>query len=337
MNAQQPRIGALPGDPCGVGPELAAKLLAERDILKQAQVIAIGDRRIFQMGAEVSGVSLEMQTIQDIQALPEDSETVYCLDYPTIAPNEVTRSEVSPKAGESVYKTLLYALDLVKAGSIDGFVFAPFNKKAMHLGGCPFDSEFLLFLDVFQVSGVHGEINVLDDLWTTRVTSHIAIKDVAGFIKQQRIVETIRHLHRTLRQYGLDNPKIAVTGLNPHCGEEGMFGREELDHIGPAVAQAQAEGLNVVGPYPADTIFLRREKEQLNGIISMYHDQGQVATKLLGFDRGVTVHGGLPIPITTPAHGTAFDIAGQGIANPQAIRNAFHIAVQMAAHQKKES
>ncbi|MCP4405092.1 MAG: 4-hydroxythreonine-4-phosphate dehydrogenase PdxA [bacterium] len=334
MNAQKPRIGVLPGDPCGIGPELTARLLADRDILKQAQVIAIGDRRIIQMGETLAGVSLKMEAVQDVRSLPPDSDTLYCLDYPTIAPEEVMRGEVSSKAGESVYRTLLYALELAKSGKIDGFVFAPFNKKAMHLGGCPFDSEFLLFLDFFQISGVHGEINVLDELWTTRVTSHIALKDVAGFIKQQRIFETICHLQKNLQQYGIPRPKIAASGLNPHCGEEGMFGREEIDEIGPAVEQAQSVGIDVLGPYPADTIFLRREKEQLNGIISMYHDQGQVATKLLGFDRGVTVHGGLPAPIVTPAHGTAFDIAGQGIANPQAIRNAFNIAVQMAANKK---
>jgi len=337
MDTLKPRIGVLPGDPCGIGPELMAKLLADREILKQARIVVIGDRRILRMGEEVSRVSLQVQTVQNSASLPQESETLYCLDYPTFSPEEVTRGKVSPKAGESVYKTLLYALKMVKSGDIDGFVFAPFNKKAMHLGGCPFDSEFLLFLDFFKIIGVHGEINVLDDLWTTRVTSHIALKDVAGFIKQQRVFETIRHLHHSLQQYGIARPKIAVTGLNPHCGEEGLFGREEIDEIGPAVEQAQAEDLNVVGPYPADTIFLRRENEQLHGIISMYHDQGQVATKLLGFDRGVTVHGGLPAPITTPAHGTAFDIAGQGIANPQAIRNAFNIAVQMAKNQKQES
>ncbi len=335
MNRQKARIGVLPGDPCGIGPELFAKLLANRDIREHAQVVVIGDRRIIQMGETLAGVSLEMEVIQDVSSLPSDSDNLYCLDYPTISPEDVTKGEVNPKAGESVYKTLLYALELAKSGNIDGFVFAPFNKKAMHLGGCPFDSEFLLFLDFFQRTGVHGEINVLDDLWTTRVTSHIALKDVAEFIKQQRIFETIRHLYQSLQQYGIPHPKIAASGLNPHCGEEGMFGREEIDEIRPAVEQAQSVGIDVVGPYPADTIFLRREKEQLNGIISMYHDQGQVATKLLGFDRGVTVHGGLPIPITTPAHGTAFDIAGQGIANPQAIRNAFNVAVQMAANKKQ--
>ncbi|PID55855.1 4-hydroxythreonine-4-phosphate dehydrogenase [candidate division KSB3 bacterium] len=327
---KKPRIAVLPGDPCGVGPELAAKLLAEREMLAQAQVIALGDRRIFQMGETLAGVSLEICDIHEIEALPSESTTLFCLDYPSMAPEDVTRGKVNPKAGASVYKTLLYALELAQSGAIDGFVFAPFNKKAMHLGGCPFESEFMLFLDFFQIHGVHGEINVLDELWTTRVSSHIALKDVVECIQQQRIFETIRHLHQSLQRYGLLQPKIAVTGLNPHCGEEGMFGREELDEIGPAVEQAKSEGMNVVGPYPADTIFLRREKEQFNGIISMYHDQGQVATKLLGFDRGVTVHGGLPVPITTPSHGTAFDIAGKGIAHHQAICNAFNIAVQMA-------
>lgn len=333
MRTEKPRIGILLGDPSGVGPELAAKLLANAEILEQAIPIVIGDQRILNMGQDIAGVTLDITVVKDIKDITE-LQTIACLDYPTITPDDVTTGTISPKAGESVYKTLLFTLDLAKSGQIDGFVFAPFNKKAMHAGGSPYESELLLFVDAFQKTGIHGEINVLDKLWTTRVTSHVAIKDVAEFIKQQRIFETITFLQASLQRYGHNQPRIAVAGLNPHCGEDGMFGREELDEIGPAVRQAQSDGLDVVGPYPADTLFLRVEKEQLDGIIVMYHDQGQIATKLLGFDRGVTVHGGLPIPITTPAHGTAFDIAGQGKANPQAIQNAFDIVTRMAKNQK---
>ncbi len=333
MTIRKPRIAILPGDPSGVGPELIAQLLAGQDLFEHAVPVVIGDLRVLRQGMEIANVSLDFVVIHDIRSLSPEAGTLTCLDVPTVDPAEIAIGEVSPKAGESVYTTLLYMIDLAKSGHIDGCVFAPFNKKAMHLGGSPFESELMLFLDAFDKSGIHGEINVLDKLWTTRVTSHVAIKDVAALITQQRVFETIRFLHAGLQRYGHPAPRIAVAGLNPHCGEEGMFGREELDEIGPAVQQAVREGIDAVGPYPADTIFLRIDKEQLDGIVVMYHDQGQVATKLLGFDRGVTVHGGLPIPITTPAHGTAFDIAGQGKANPQAIRNAFDVAVRMAANQ----
>jgi 4-hydroxythreonine-4-phosphate dehydrogenase len=338
MSKHIPRIGILLGDPSGVGPELVAKLLATPNLAPHASAIVLGDQRILKMGHDIIGKNVDIPIIQDIQEITFKAGQISFLDYPTFSHEEVTLGEMNPQAGASVYKTLLYTLELARKSQLDGFTFAPFNKQAMHLGGCPFESEFLLFLNAFRKTGIHGEINVLDELWTTRVTSHIALKDVAGFIKEQRVFETIVFLHDNLQKYGKPQPHIAVAGLNPHCGENGLFGREEIDEIAPAIERARTEGIDVLGPYPADTLFLRVEKEQIDGIISMYHDQGQVATKLLGFDRGVTVHGGLPIPITTPAHGTAFDIAGQGKANPAAIQRAFSIACQIAANQiDKES
>src|SRR5690606_23869618 len=178
-------------------------------------------------------------------------------------------------------------------------------------------------------AGTTSELNVLDGLWTARVTSHVGIEAVAQLVTKDRVIAAIDLLHAVLADSGIAAPRIGVAALNPHNGENGIFGRHEIDEIRPAVADARARGLDVTGPLPSDTIFLQRD--QFDGIVTMYHDQGQIAMKLLGFDGGVTVQGGLPVIIATPAHGTAFDIVGKKRANVASMQNAFDIAVSVAA------
>ena len=170
----------------------------------------------------------------------------------------------------------------------------------MLLGGLPYHSELDFFKDKFNRPNIPGEVNVLDDLWTTRVTSHVGIGPVSARITRDNVHNTIRFMDGVLRTSGVQSPRLAVSALNPHAGEGGMFGPEEKEAIAPAVERARKDGICAEGPFPADTIYLRIQPGSYNGVISMYHDQGQIATKLLGFDRGVTVHGGLPVAIATP-------------------------------------
>ena len=330
---QKPVIGLLLGDPTGIGPEIIAKLLSEKQLHGLARIVVIADQRIFKMGQQVIGAEFAFPVIHQIDDLPTDSEQPVVLDFPTISPEAVTYKKVSAEAGKSVYDTLEFTIKLVQDQKIDGFVFGPFHKEAMGLGGSPYHAEIELFKDRFNRPHVHGEINVLEDLWTTRVTSHVPLKDVSALITRERVVETIRLLNDQLKRYGIATPRIAVTALNPHAGENGTCGTEEIEVIAPAVQTARENGMDVAGPFPADTIFLRVKREGFRGVVSMYHDQGQVATKLLGFDKGVTLHGGMPVPITTPAHGTAFGKAGEGRANPDAMVRAFHVACQLAKKQ----
>jgi 4-hydroxy-L-threonine phosphate dehydrogenase PdxA len=331
----KPTIGVLLGDPTGVGPEITAKLLAHTELYPLANILIIGDQRIFKMGQQVANVPLSFPVVTRIEEVSFDGNTPVLLDYPTMAPEEVTYKKVNAKAGKSVYETLSFSIDLSLAQKIDGILFAPLHKEAMIQGGCPFHSEFELFKDRYQRPDVHGEINILDNLWTTRVTSHIALKEVAALITKERVLTTIGVLNRELKTFGLEKPHLAVSALNPHGGEGGMFGTEEMTEIAPAIKRAQADGIDVEGPFPADTIFRRVEKDKFDGIINMFHDQGQVATKLLGFERGVTLHGGMPVPITTPAHGTAFGRAGENRANVTAIIRAFQIVCQLAGNKKR--
>ncbi|MDF1591059.1 MAG: 4-hydroxythreonine-4-phosphate dehydrogenase PdxA [Desulfobacterales bacterium] len=330
---QKPVIGLLLGDPTGIGPEIVAKLLSEKQLYGLARIVLIGDQRIFKMGQQVIGAEFTFPIIKQIDDLPRDREQPVVLDFPTISPEAVTYKKISATAGKSVYETLDFTLKLARDKKIDGFVFGPFHKEAMGLGGCPYHAEIELFKDRFNRPHIHGEINVLEDMWTTRVTSHVPLKDVSSLITGKRIIETISLLNDQLKRFGIEAPRIAVTALNPHAGENGKCGREEIEIIVPAIQTARENGMDVAGPFPADTIFLRVKREGFRGVVSMYHDQGQIATKLLGFDKGVTLHGGMPVPITTPAHGTAFGRAGEGRANPEAMIRAFKIACQLAEKQ----
>ncbi|MQA66282.1 MAG: 4-hydroxythreonine-4-phosphate dehydrogenase PdxA [Alphaproteobacteria bacterium] len=325
----KPRIGVLLGDPNGIGPELAAKLLAADGVRAAADIVVIGDHRVFDQGCRVAGFDIPHRRVTDVCELRFAGEIEF-LDEPSIAPEAVTPGRATAEGGRSVYLAIKTALRLAREHVIDAFCFAPMNKKALALGGSPFADEHELFAHELGFTGPYCEHNVLGDLWTVRVSSHIPVKDIARYVTEDRIVEMTRLADATLRRAGIARPRIAVCALNPHGGDGGLFGREEIDIIAPAVARARAEQLAADGPFPADTVFLKARDGAFDAVVTMYHDQGQIAMKLMGFAQGVTVSGGLPIPIATPASGTAFDIVGRGIANSEGMRAAFDMICRMA-------
>lgn len=334
MIEKKSTLGVLLGDSSGIGPEIVAKLVGRSEIYESANVVIVGDYRVFRMGQKIAGLSHPVTLTDHIDSVQFEIGRPVFYDYPTISDEEVTLGKVNPKSGKAVVDTLSFILELAIEKKIDGFIFAPFNKEAMILGGLPYHSELDFFKDKFNRPNIPGEVSVLDDLWATRVTSHIGISQVSALITRENVYNTICFMDSVLRTFGIKNPRLAVSALNPHAGEGGMFGLEEKEAISPAIEMAKADGIHAEGPFPADTIYLRIGKGNYNAVVSMYHDQGQIATKLLGFDRGVTVHGGLPVAIATPAHGSAFDIAGQGKASPEAITRAFQIAGRLAASLK---
>jgi 4-hydroxythreonine-4-phosphate dehydrogenase len=201
----------------------------------------------------------------------------------------------------------------------------------MRLAYPGYDDEMRFVNDVLGRTFAASEFNVLGNLWNARVTSHIPLSEVAAAISGEKILNALTLTDSCMRAAGFEQPRIAVAGLNPHAGDGGNFGREEIDIIAPAVERAAGQGLNVEGPFPSDTVFLRAKSGAFDAVLTMYHDQGQIAMKLMGFDRGVTLLGGLPFPVCTPAHGTAYDIAGKGTANVGATREAFLLAARAAA------
>jgi len=329
MSRSTPTIALFAGDPAGIGHELVAKVLAATDALPSARIRVIAHEASLDEGARVAGVTLALPRAPTAWALPDDA--IAALDWEGAHAPAFARGVASAANGAFMLSALSLALDLERRGEVDALCFAPLNKSALRAGGMKQEDELRWFADILDYRGPCGEFNVLENLWTSRVTSHVALKDVAGLLTPERIAEAIALLHSGLRRAGNAAPRIGVCGLNPHNGDNGNFGREEIEVITPGIALAATRGHVADGPYPADTIFVRAKNGAFDGVVTMYHDQGQIAMKLMGFERGVTVHGGLPVPITTPAHGTAYDIAGRGSANPQALRNALAIAARMGA------
>ena len=322
------------GDPYGIGPELVVKLVGEESIREMADIVIVADRRVFDSGAQAAGVDVLCQDVPKTSIEALQASNLQLLDSPRFESGDYTIGMVSEEAGRYQLACLARGLDLCRQGITDGMCFAPLNKEAMHLAGLKHEDESGFFREHLGHEGEFGLLNTLGNLWTSRATSHVSHRQVSELLTKDSVVKAIRLLDTTLRTSGNTNPRIAVAGLNPHAGDGGMFGDEELRVIGPAVAQAQEEGVNVKGPFPPDTIFLMGRDGTYDAIVTMYHDQGQIAMKLMGFDHGVTVHAGLPFPVTTSAHGSAFNIAGQGIANVNALKAAFLLSCSMTGFTK---
>ncbi|OAA60325.1 pdxA protein product [Niveomyces insectorum RCEF 264] len=307
------RIAVVLGDAAGIGPELIAKLISNPANTQRADIVLLADR--CELDAAIVDAAGAHVLLADDGKLAGPTGAQLLEDGTATQFGPIPRQEVSRAAGARCLHQLKRALALVQAGDVDAILFGPLNKTSLKLAGMTEEDELRWFAKQLEFHGRTSEINIAGSLWTARVTSHIGLEAVAARITTQW-------------ESGIAAPRLAVCALNPHNGENGAFGRQEIDHIRPAVKLAQEKGIDVQGPFPCDTIFLKRE--HFDGIVTMYHDQGQIAMKLLSFEGGVTMQGGLPIPVATPAHGTAFDIVGKNLASIASTQNAFDTAVTMA-------
>ncbi len=246
----------------------------------------------------------------------------------------ITPGIATKAGGRAALTALEAATQAALRGEVDGIVFAPLNKHALRLAGMTQEDELRLLQERFNVRGFVSEFNITGPLWTSRVTSHVPLRDVADAISVEGVVEAVEIVHRYLLAAGRVSPRIAVTGLNPHAGDGGSIGREEIDVITPAITRVRELGIDAVGPMPSDTVFLAAKRGDYDAVVTMYHDQGQIAMKLMGFDTGVTLHGGLPVPVATCASGTAFDIVGRNVANVEGLQQAFDLAVAIASRAR---
>lgn len=322
-------LALLLGDRYGAGPELIARHLAglEADPPDHATVV-VGDARVLEAGCKVIGYEPQVVVADSLANARAAAGRWVLFDRPFEA-NLAPMGQVSRQAGEEVLSNLAFVSEAALGGAIDGIVYAPFNKQAMRLAGHEAGDELEFLIDATRPKGLTGEINILGDLWTSRVTSHVPLRDVGPLITIEAVSKGIDLIAGALQRSGRARPKIAVAALNPHGGEGGAYGREEIEVIGPAVEQARAAGLDVVGPYPSDTIFPRVAGEGIDGIVTMFHDQGQIALKLMGLGKGITLLAGLTVPVATPGHGTAYDIAGTGKALPDGLNAAISLAGKM--------
>ncbi len=329
-----PRIGFMLGDVTGIGPEIAVKLLASGKPAEVANVVIIGDKRVFDLGMRNAGVKVAHTVYRSIDEVTWPRQDLPLLDLGNTDPARFPQGMSSDESGKLAGDTLKVMIDFALAGKLDGICFAPLNKGAMNRGGWKFNDEHQMFAKLTDHSGFFGEMNVIDQFSTFRVTSHVALREAVTMITPERITAAVNLANDTLRATGKASPRIGVAALNPHNGENGLFGDEEIRIIRPTVDMLKSGGINCQGPISSDVIFLKAVKGDFDGVVMMYHDQGQIATKLLGFNKGVTVTAGLKTVFTTPAHGTAYDIVGQGKADPGAMEHAFTLAAKLAAGRK---
>ena len=323
-------IGILLGDPAGIGPELISKLLNKSE-LDNANILVIGEKNIYESGVNISKENAKIEYVNNYNEVNFNKFNKFFLDISKGNNKKYDLAKCAEDSGRSVLNSLNVALDLAKEKKIDAINFGPFNKTSLHLGGCKFDDELHHMADRLNVKNFFCEFNVVDNFWTARVTSHIPIKEVPKHIKKDKILKPIRLINEALKLNGIKKPRVAVQALNPHA----EFGSEEKDEIIPAINEARENGIDAEGPLPCDTSFITAFKNKNHDcIVGMYHDALQSGLKAFGFDKGVTVQGGLPLPITTPAHGTAFDIAGKNQANLEPTLNSFRIALTMAENNK---
>ena len=331
MNQNKINIAILLGDPSGIGPELVTRLLAE-EITSNANIVVIGEKNILENGEKISGKSANLKFVEDFNEIDFQIGNKFFLDISKGKNHDYKLSECSKESGESVLSALDLALELAKENKIHAINFGPFNKTSLKLGGNKHSDELHLMAEKLNVKNFFCEFNVIDNFWTARVSSHIPIKEVPNYVKKEKILEPIKLINEAMKLNGIKTPRVAVQALNPHA----EFGTEEKEEIIPAIEEAKKMGINADGPLPCDTSFITAYKNKNHDcIVGMYHDALQAGLKAFGFDRGITVQGGLPLPITTPAHGTAFDIAGKNEANLEPTLNSFKIALRMAENKNR--
>jgi 4-hydroxythreonine-4-phosphate dehydrogenase len=323
------RIGLLLGDPAGVGPEIAAKLLVRNKDRDDLQYLVFGTEAVIAAGARVAQLDLVLPVRKAGQAIPKDMPGQMLLAIDDQNAKEIDPGKANRAAGLYALRSLDAAVAAAKAGQIDAIVYAPLNKHAMSLAGFDDVDEIHYLAQKFGCNHFCTELNMLEQLWTARVTSHVPISEVARHITTRRVLEATRLGVATMSRAGVENPRVAIAGLNPHAGDGGTIGKEETEIILPAIEALKEEALDVSGPCSPDTVFVMAYRGAYDLVVSMYHDQGQIALKSLGFERLVTVLGGLPVPTITASSGSAYDITGKNRASAEGLISATELACRL--------
>jgi 4-hydroxythreonine-4-phosphate dehydrogenase len=328
-DAYRPILAITMGDPAGIGPEVILKALLHADVYERARPLVIGDRRTLERAAGWVGAE---HLAYDVVDQPGDGQyrpgVVTLLDLQQAPPDGYAIGKVTAEAGRAAVECVFLACDLATAGVVDAVVTAPLNKAAMHLAGHTFPGHTELLAERTGADRV-SMLLVGPNLRVVHVSTHVALTEAIQRVTTKRVEEVIDIANESCLALGIDRPRIAVAGLNPHASEGGLFGDQEAREVIPAIERARARGLDVSDPQPPDTVFLRASKGEWDIVVAMYHDQGHIPMKLLAFDSGVNVSIGLPILRTSVDHGTAFDIAGTGKASEQSMIAAIDVAVQL--------
>jgi len=332
--AFRPFLGVTIGDPAGIGPEVVVQAVTQEEVRAACRLLIIGEAGIMRRATRICRVDLSVRAVASPSETTGDSGVLEVLDLKNIEAASCPSGVLSPQCGRAAVEYLHKAIDLAMAHELDAVVTGPLNKEAMAQAGFKYDGQTELLAGRTGTKD-YAMLLVVGRMRVIHVSTHTSLRSACEKVKKARVLTAIRLAHQALCDLGSRKKAIAVAGLNPHAGEGGLFGREEIEEIAPAIEAAKAEGIQASGPYPPDTLFCRLKLGEFDAAVAMYHDQGHIPLKLIGFDRGVNVTVGLPIIRTSVDHGTAFDIAGTGTANPRSMVEAILLAARFAQGRHK--
>lgn len=345
MNISKPKIGITMGDPASVGPEIAINALLKKDIYELCDPIIVGDIKVLEKTRDALKINVEFNRIENVSEAKFKYGMIDVYDLNNVDMNLLRLGEISAIAGNAAFENVKKVIELALDNKIDATVTGPINKESINLAGHKYSGHTEIYAH-YTDTKKYAMLLVEDDLRVIHVSTHVSLREACDKVKKDRILETIELLDKACKNLGVEKPRIGVAGLNPHSSDGGLFGSEEREEIIPAVEEANQNGFNVEGPVPSDTLFPKAIGGLYDGCVAMYHDQGHIPFKVVGFKwdkkeakmksvRGVNITLGLPIIRTSVDHGTAMEIAGKGIASPDAMILAIKYAVKLFKSKSK--
>jgi 4-phospho-D-threonate 3-dehydrogenase / 4-phospho-D-erythronate 3-dehydrogenase len=328
-----PLIAVTMGDPAGIGPEIVAKAFAEEGFRDEGRSLVVGDPEILERAAKLLELPLRANEISEPEEAAFEPGAVDVLAVGEVL-GDLPFGELGARAGDAAFGYVQRATELANERRVAAIATAPLNKEAMHLAGHKYPGHTEILAELTGTKA-YAMMLVTDELKVIHVSTHVSLREAIERVRPGRELAVIRLAHDALRKLGVENPKVAVAGLNPHAGENGLFGTEDLEHIAPAVEEAKEQGIEASGPWPPDTVLMRARRGEFDVVVVQYHDQGHIPVKLMGFEAGVNVTVGLPFFRTSVDHGTAFDIAGTGKADHASMQAAIDLARKLSAAEER--
>jgi len=329
----KPVLAITMGDPAGIGPEIVLKALKNEEVSQISYPVVIGDQRIIEANLKTLDFSYKLNSVKRITDIRGESGTIDLFDLQNIQPSEVTIGRICKTCGKASVEYILKACEMALAGKVDAVVTAPINKEATTLAGFG-ELGHMEILAKYTGTREYATMLVSKDLRVVHLTTHYSLKRALDYVKRDLILKRLVLIHQSFVQWGIKEPSIAVAALNPHGGEGGILGDEEIREIMPAIEDARAQNIDARGPFPADTVFNRAINGEFTVVLAMYHDQGHIAIKVYGFEKSVSVALGLPFIRTSVDHGTAFDIAGKGTASAESMIEAIKVAARLSRSKR---
>lgn len=330
----KPIIAIPMGDPAGIGPEIVVKAISRPEVLECARCVVVGDKKVMEQAVRILGLSMKIHVIREPEEGLYEENTLDLIDLDNVDMEQLKLGEISGMCGQAAYEYIAESISLANARKVDAVSTTPINKESLRAAGVPYIGHTEIFgaltdtedpLTMFEVRNMRVFF----------LTRHVSLRKACDMVTKERVIDYVKRCTEALRQLGVEDGTMAIAGLNPHSGEHGLFGNEEVEAVYPAVEELQAQGYRVEGPIGADSVFHLALKGRFNSVLSLYHDQGHIATKTLDFERTIAVTAGMPILRTSVDHGTAMDIAGKGIASDVSMVEAIRLAAKYSPSFKK--